>query len=161
MRIFTAVIVSLITIFLTAAQGAGSPEELAKEVQMLIETNQTENIDKLIQPDVDPSSISNFKEMLATYVGAENLKVYVVPKNDPEAVRKFLAESEIPGSIKPLDERAKKYEDAGKFFSITPLGDLVISGRRVGVNAKWSRSSVIYSEFNGKHVIVFARDKGR
>lgn len=100
----------------------------ATQVQALVEAKNTNGIVSLIHPSADPTSVERLKATLALYFGANKLKVYPVPKDDNEAVRQFLAQSSVPGALKPLEERIKKYSDNGAFFEIAPLGDLVISG---------------------------------
>jgi hypothetical protein len=57
------------------AQGSKTPQELASQVKLLIDSKNIEKITELIHPDVEPSSVANFKAMLVTYFGAENLSV--------------------------------------------------------------------------------------
>lgn len=159
MHIIIAVLLSLAAVSSVNAQGAISPQELATQVQTIIQSKNIDRIADFIQPEADPASTANFKSYLASYIGAENLSVYLVPKDDQEAVRKFMAENPIPGALKPLDDRVKKYAAAGRFFNVTPLGDLVISGKRHGVNSKRSTSSVVYGQSNGKYFIIFAKKK--
>lgn len=138
-----------------------SPKELSIKVRGLIETKQIDDVEKLITPDTDSSSIHSLKEMLSTYIGAEDLSVNVVPRNDLEAQWKFLSGTRVPGIIMPLADRVKKYESEGNYFSIIPLGDIVISGKHTGVNTQWSKSSIMYGVLNGKYVITFAKKKKR
>ncbi len=159
MQIIIAVLLSFAAVSSANAQGALSPQELATQVQTIIQSKNIDRIAQFIQPETDPASIANFKSDLATYIGAENLSVYIVPKDDQEAVKKFISGSPIPGALKPLDDRVKKYADAGRFFNVSPLGDLVISGQRLGGNSKRSMSSVVYGQSNGKYIIIFARKK--
>jgi len=159
MRIIIAVLLSLAVTFAANAQGASSPQELATQVRTLIQSKNIDKLAELIQPETAPASMVNFKSDLANYIGAENLTVYIVPKDDQNAVEKFIAESPIPGAFKPLDDRVKKYESAGRYFSIVPLGDLVISGKQAGGFSKQSTSSVVYGQHNGKYLIIFAKKK--
>jgi len=141
------------------AQEPRSPKELAAQIQSLIETKNTDGIVRLVHSSADSASIERLKSMLATYVEAENLKVYPVPKDDKEAVREFLAQSPVPGAMKPLEERVKKYADNGAFFEIAPLGDLVISGKRANVPSSGSATSVIYGRQDDKYLVIFAKRK--
>ena len=141
------------------AQAAHSPQELANQVQALLTTNHAENIARYLYPDADPTSIERFKSDFATYVGAENLKVFVIPKDDSKAFEQYKATSSMPDAVKPLEERIKFYAEKGRFFPLEPLGDLVISGKRVGVNSAGSITSVVYSKHNSEYVIIFAKRK--
>jgi hypothetical protein len=141
------------------SQEARSPQELAAQIQKLIETNDTNSIVTLVHSSAEPGSVERLKSMLATYVGATNLKVYAVPKDDKEAVREFLAQSPVPGALKPLEERVKKYADNGAFFELVPLGDLVISGKRTNVHSSGSSTSVVYGMLDGKYLVIFAKRK--
>jgi hypothetical protein len=141
------------------AQGSKTPQELASQVKFLIDSKNIDKITELIQPDVDPSSVANFKAMLVTYIGAENLSVYIVPKDDQASVKKFKENNPIPSTFLTIDERVKKYAAVGRIFSLVPLGDLVISGKRVGVSSKGSMSSVVYGKQDGKYLITFAKNK--
>ena len=159
MQIIFAVLLSLAAVSSANAQGALSPQELATQVQTVIQSKNIDRIAEFIQPETDPASTANFKSDLATYIGAEILSVYIVPKDDQEAIKKFMSESPIPGAVKPLDDRVKKYAAAGRLFNVSPLGDLVISGKRLGANSKRSMSSVIYGQSKGKYFIIFAKKK--
>ena len=99
---------------------------------------------------------ARFKLTLDTFIGATNMQVYPVPKDDKEAVREFLAKSPVPG-LKPLDERVKKIADNGAFFELTPLGDLVISGKRINIPSSGSTVSVVYGKQDGKYLVIFAK----
>ena len=155
---------SLIAVFLSVAvassayaDGASSPQDLAARVQAIIQSQKIDGIAELVQPEAPLASMANFKSDLVAYIGAEDLTVYVVPKDDKEAVRKFASESPMPSALKPLDDRVEKYRSAGRSFSVLPLGDLVISGKRAGASSKRSMSSVVYGKQNGRYLIVFAK----
>jgi len=87
------------------------------------------------------------------------LKVYPISKVDKEAVREFLARFPAPSSIKPLEERVKRFSDNGWFFPLEPLGDLVISGKRIGAQYSESINSVVYGKQDGRYLVIFARRK--
>jgi hypothetical protein len=159
MRNFTVGLFCLTLSLSAFSQEARSPQELAVQIQKLIEANDTNSIAKLVHSSAEPGSVERLKSMLATYVGATNLKVYAVPKDDKEAVREFLAQSSVPGALKPLEERIKKYADNGAFFELVPLGDLVISGKRTNVPSSGSSTSVVYGMLDGKYLVIFAKRK--
>lgn len=159
MQIIIAILLSFVVASSANAQGANSPQELATQIRTILESKNIDRIAELVQPETDTASMANFKSDLVTYIGSENLIVYVVAKDDQEAVQKFISESPIPGALKPLDDRIKKYASAGRFFNVVPLGDLVISGKRLGANSKRSMSSVVYGQSNGKYMIIFAKKK--
>ena len=164
MRNTIVVLFGLTISFSVSAQEARSPHELAAQVQRLVATKDINGIARLIHPSAEAASVERLKITLTTFIDAANLKVYPVPKDDKEAVRQFLAQSPVPGVPKPLEERVKKYADNGAFFEIAPLGDLVISGKRVdvasaGSTASVSTISVVYGNQAGKYLIVFAKRK--
>lgn len=157
MRTIVAVFFCLTASLSAYGQEARSPQELAAQIQELIELKDTSNIVRLVHSSADPASVERFKLMLATYIGATNMQIYPVPKDDKEAVREFLAQSPVPGALKPLEERVKKYADNGAFFELTPLGDLVISGKRINIPSSGSTTSVVYGKQDGKYLVIFAK----
>jgi len=157
MQYLAAFLVCLTASLSALAQDAHSPQELATQIQALIETKDTNGIVRLVHSSAEPASVDRLKSTLAAYVGATNLKVYPISKDDKEAVRQFLASLPAPSSIKPLEERVKKFADNGWVFQLEPLGDLVISGKRVDAPSSESITSVVYGEQDGKYLVIFAK----
>lgn len=159
MRYLAAFLVCLIAPLSALAQDAHSPQELATQIKALIETADTNSTVRLIHSSAEAASVERFKSTLVAYVGSTNLKVYPISKDDQKAVREFLANLPTPSSIKPLEERVKKFADNGWIFQLEPLGDLVISGKRVGAPSSESITSVVYGEQDGKYLVIFVRRK--
>lgn len=159
MRYVVAIFVCLTASFTAFAQDAHSPQELATQIKALMETADTSSVAKLVHSSAEPASVERLKSTLAAYVGSENLKVYPISKEDKEAVNKFLASFPTPSSIKPLEERIRKFADNGWLFQLEPLGDLVISGKRVGAASSESITSVVYGKQDGRYLVIFARRK--
>ncbi|MEQ1589666.1 MAG: hypothetical protein ABL902_04855 [Gallionella sp.] len=143
------------------AQDAHSPAELASEVQTLINSKNIDRIVQFVHPEVDPKSLEQIKASLASYIGAENLKVYIVAKDDNEAVRKLQSDTSLAGSItiKPLDERAKLMAERGWYYTIAPLGDLVVFGNKVGVKSSGARSIMQYGKSGDSYFITLSRKR--
>ena len=140
------------------AQGARSPAELAREVESLINSKNIERIMRFVHPEVDPKSIEQIKSSLSSYIGAENLKVYIVNKNDDEAVKKLQIDTSVYGSITPksLDERIKLMAERGWRYTIDPLGDLVVFGKKVGIPSTGGRTIVGYGKSGNSYFITLA-----
>lgn len=158
MYIYAFIVLASASVF---AQNTHSPEKLANEVQSLINSKNIDRIVQFVHSGVDSESPQQLKKSLASYIGAENLKVYVVPKNDPEAVKKFQADTSIAGTItiRPLDERAKLLAEKGWYFTLDPLGDLVVFGKKVGVPSTGSRLSMVYGKSGDSYFITLARKR--
>ena len=144
---------------LASAQAPHSPQELVSAVRAAIETKDGSGLAKLVHPSAEPFSVENVKADLMRYNHAEGLKVYVVPGNDKEATSQLVAQSPVPGFIKPLEEKIKDHHANGTYFPITPLGYLVVSGTKVGAGATGSLSSLMYGAEGGRYFVVFAKRK--
>lgn len=144
---------------LVVAGGTSNLQALVNQVKLLISTGNTDKVTELIYSDVEKTSVANFKAMLATYKDAEGLEIYAVPKNDQAKVKSLKGLNPIPSTFLTVDERVKKYKAVGRTFKVVPLGELVISGKRLGVNSKKSVTSVFYGIYDGKYVITFAKKR--
>lgn len=141
------------------AQEARSPQELAAQLQSLIETKNSNGAIKLIHSGADPASVERLKLTLAAYVGTANLKIYPVPKDDKEAVRAYMALFPDFFAKKTLPERVKKLADSGWFFETEPLGDIVLIGRPPGEPSSGGITSMVYGKLDGRYLIIFAKQK--
>lgn len=143
------------------AQNASSPEGLANAVQSLINSKNIDRVRDFVHSVADSESLESLKASLASYIGAENLEVYVVAKDDNEAVRRFQADTSVAGriTIKQLDERVKFLAEKGWYFTLDPLGDLVVFGKKPGVPSAGSRLSMVYGKYGDSYFITLARKK--
>jgi hypothetical protein len=144
------------------AQGTANPDELRLQIQKMIQDNNFKNLENYVNKDIKANSLSQLKSSLTEFVGAEELKVYVVAKQDQEAVKKMQLDTSLPGfPLRPvLEQRAKSIRDAGWIFDVEPVGDLMIVGKKVDPKSK-GKSAIgsLYGVQNGRYVLVFARPK--
>lgn len=155
----------VVTIFCSIhahAQGTSNPDELRLQIQKMIQDNNFRNLENYVNKDTKATSLIQLKSSLAEFVGADELKVYVVAKQDQEAVKKMQLDTALPGfPLRPvLEQRAKSIRDAGWIFDVEPVGDMMIVGKKNDPKSK-GKSAIgsLYGVQNGRYVLVFAKPK--
>jgi hypothetical protein len=150
-------------VFLSTAAHAGpakSPQELSDGLRQIIVTKNTKPLEDYVHRDTPPESFSFLEASLSNF-DAKGLVVYPVPANDLKAVQRADKDSQVKGiagsGYKSVEEKVKKRAELGWYYTLKPLGDVLIKGTHLS-NPKDSSTLVIsYGQLDGVYLLTFAK----